>query len=58
VTWLLVMVLEIPVAMATGLVLGRIWQIRCDLEERRDLISVLHRIEAKCSEAVGAIEKI
>lgn len=29
---LLVMVLEISVAMAIGFVLGRIWQIRCDLE--------------------------
>ena len=64
-TWLLVMVLEISVAMAVGFVLGgfvlgriwQIWQIRCDLEEQRDLISVLQRIEAKCGEAVGAIEK-
>jgi hypothetical protein len=35
VTWLLVMVLEILVAMAVGFVLGRIWQIRCDLEQQR-----------------------
>jgi hypothetical protein len=35
VTWLLVMVLEISVAMAVGFVLGRIWQIRCDLEQER-----------------------
>ena len=34
-TWLLVMVLEISVAMAVGFVLGRIWQIRCDLEQER-----------------------
>jgi hypothetical protein len=32
VTLLLVMVFEISVAMAIGFVLGRIWQIRCDLE--------------------------
>ena len=31
-TLLLVMVFEISVAMAIGFVLGRIWQIRCDLE--------------------------
>ena len=29
---LLVMVSEISIAMAIGFVLGRIWQIRCDLE--------------------------
>jgi hypothetical protein len=29
------MVLEISVAMAVGFVLGRIWQIRCDLEQER-----------------------
>ena len=57
-TWLLVMVLEISVAMAVGFVLGRIWQIRCDLVKQRNLISVWQRIEAKCGEAVGAIEKI
>jgi hypothetical protein len=34
-TWWLLMVLEISVAMATGFVLGRIWQIRCDLEQQR-----------------------
>ena len=34
-TWLLVMVLEILAAMAVGFVLGRIWQIRCDLEQER-----------------------
>ena len=64
-TWLLVMVL-ISVAMAIGFVCGgfvlgriwQIWQIRRDLEEQRNFISVLQRIEAKCSEAVGAIEKI
>jgi hypothetical protein len=35
-TLLLVMVFQISVAMAIGFVLGRIWQIRCDLEEQRD----------------------
>ena len=34
-TLLLVMVFEISVAMAIGFVLGRIWQIRCDLEQER-----------------------
>jgi hypothetical protein len=29
---LLVMVFQITVAMAIGFALGRIWQIRCDLE--------------------------
>jgi hypothetical protein len=28
-----VMVFQIVVAMAVGFVLGRIWQIRCDLEQ-------------------------
>jgi hypothetical protein len=32
---LLVMVIQISVAMAIGFVLGRIWQIRCDLEQER-----------------------
>ena len=31
----LIMVFEIAVAMAIGFVLGRIWQIRCDLEQKR-----------------------
>jgi len=35
VTLPLVMVFEISVAMAIGFVLGRIWQIRCDLEQER-----------------------
>jgi hypothetical protein len=35
-TLLLVMVFQISVAMAIGFVLGRIWQIRCDLEQQRD----------------------
>jgi hypothetical protein len=35
-TLLVVMVLQISVAMAIGFVLGRIWQIRCDLEQQRD----------------------
>ena len=34
-TWLLVMVIEILAAMAVGFILGRIWQIRCDLEQER-----------------------
>jgi hypothetical protein len=34
-TLLLVMVLEVSVAMAIGFILGRIWQIRCDLEQQR-----------------------
>jgi hypothetical protein len=34
-TLMLVMVFEISVAMAIGFVLGRIWQIRCDLEQER-----------------------
>jgi hypothetical protein len=35
---LLVMVFQISVAMAVGLVLGWIWQIRCDLEETGNFI--------------------
>jgi hypothetical protein len=57
-TLVLLMVFEMSVAIAIGFVLGRIWQIRCDLEKQRGLISVWPRIDAKCSEAVGAIEKI
>jgi len=34
-TLVLSMVVEISVAMAIGFVLGRIWQIRCDLEQQR-----------------------
>jgi hypothetical protein len=34
-TLFLAMVFEISVAMAIGFVLGRIWQIRCDLEPQR-----------------------
>ena len=34
-TLLMVMVFEISLAMAIGFVLGRIWQIRCDLEQER-----------------------
>src|ERR1700747_2325308 len=30
----LLMVFEISVAMAIGFILGRIWQIRCDLEQQ------------------------
>jgi hypothetical protein len=29
-------VFEISVAMAIGFILGRIWQVRCDLEKQRD----------------------
>jgi hypothetical protein len=57
-TLVLLMVFEMSVAIAIGFVLGRIWQIRCNLVKQRDLISVWQRIEAKCSEAVGATEKI
>lgn len=35
----LVMVFQILVAMAVGFVLGRIWQIRCDLEQQRNTVS-------------------
>ena len=31
----LLMVFAISVAMAIGFIFGRIWQIRCDLEEQR-----------------------
>jgi hypothetical protein len=34
-TLVLLMVFEISVAMAIGFVLGRIWQIRCDLAQQR-----------------------
>jgi hypothetical protein len=34
-TLVLLMAFEISVAMAIGFVLGRIWQIRCDLEQVR-----------------------
>jgi len=34
-TLLLLMVVEIGVAMGIGFILGRIWQIRCDLEQQR-----------------------
>ena len=34
-TLVLLMVFEISVAMAIGFILGRIWQIRCDLEQQR-----------------------
>jgi hypothetical protein len=30
----LLMLFQISVAMAVGFVLGRIWQIRCDLEQQ------------------------
>jgi hypothetical protein len=33
-TLLLVMVFEISVAMAVGFILGRIWQMRNDLEQK------------------------
>jgi hypothetical protein len=56
VTWLLVMVLEILAAMAVGFVLGRIWQIRCDLEqERADDFTPLTigRIPTPCATVTG-----
>jgi hypothetical protein len=34
-TLALLMVFVISIAMAAGFVLGRIWQIRCDLEQQR-----------------------
>ena len=55
-TWLLVMVLEILAAMAVGFVLGRIWQIRCDLEqERADDFTppTIGRIPTSCATAAG-----
>ena len=55
-TWLLVMVLEISVAMAVGFVLGRIWQIRCDLEqERADDFTppTIGRIPTSCATTTG-----
>ena len=36
-TLLLVMVFQISIAMAVGFVLGRIWQIRCDLEQTGEI---------------------
>jgi hypothetical protein len=35
-TLVLVMIFQISVAMAIGFVLGRIWQIRNDLEQQRE----------------------
>jgi hypothetical protein len=35
-TLALLMVFQISVAMAVGFILGRIWQIRCDLEQQLD----------------------
>ena len=55
-TWLLVMVLEISVAMAVGFVLGRIWQIRCDLEQERDgdfTPPPIARIPVSCATMTG-----
>jgi hypothetical protein len=34
-TLVLLMSFVVPVAMAIGFVLGRIWQIRCDLQQER-----------------------
>jgi hypothetical protein len=56
VTWLLVMVLEILAAMAVGFVLGRIWQIRCALEQERvdDFTPpTIGRIPTSCATAAG-----
>jgi hypothetical protein len=36
-TLLLLMVVEISVAMGIGFILGRIWQIRSDLEEQLEV---------------------
>jgi len=50
------MVLEILVAMAVGFVLGRIWQIRCDLEqERADDFTppTIGRIPTSCATTTG-----
>jgi hypothetical protein len=49
------MVLEISVAMAVGFVLGRIWQIRCDLEqERADFTPpTIGRIPTSCATTAG-----
>lgn len=55
-TWLLVMVLEILVAMAVGFVLGRIWQIRCDLEQERAddfTLPIVGRIPTSCATVSG-----
>ena len=55
-TWLLVMVLEILAAMAVGFVLGRIWQIRCALEQERvdDFTPpTIGRIRTSCATAAG-----
>ena len=55
-TWLLVMVLEISVAMAVGFVLGRIWQIRCDLEQERAYdftLPIIGRIPTSCATTTG-----
>lgn len=38
-TLAVLMVFEISVAMAIGFILGRIWQIRCDLEQQRNTVS-------------------
>lgn len=34
-TLVLLMAFETSIAMAIGFILGRIWQIRCDLEQQR-----------------------
>ena len=55
-TWLLVMVLEILGAMAVGFLLGRICQIRCDLEqERADDFAppTIGRIPTSCATTTG-----
>ena len=55
-TLLLVMVFQISVAMAIGFVLGRIWQIRCALEQERvdDFTPpTIGRIPTSCATAAG-----
>jgi len=50
------MVLEISVAMAVGFVLGRIWQIRCDLEQERAddfTLPIVGRIPTSCATVSG-----
>jgi hypothetical protein len=50
------MVLEVLVAMAVGFVLGRIWQIRCDLEQEHagDFTPpTIDRIPTSCPTAAG-----
>jgi hypothetical protein len=50
------MVLKILVAISVGFVLGRIWQIRCDLEQERAdgfIPPTIGRIPTSCATATG-----